>query len=175
MEVLRTALFISTIIITVLTVISVSAIDVGDSAPNFSLMQFDGDIFTLKDHRGYWVIVNFWSTECKPCVEELPDYAIVSRSKYDSVIVAAINVDNTERKLIEEYVSVLDYKGDLIWLCDPAGRIWKKYLPRDDLSDNMFALPYTVIIDQKGTVVDILVGKRTDLVNYLCDLLVTEY
>lgn len=40
--------------------------------PELSIKTLDGKIFNLADHKGNWVIMNFWATWCSPCIEELP-------------------------------------------------------------------------------------------------------
>ena len=37
-----------------------------------SIKTLDGKTFNLADHKGNWVILNFWATWCSPCIEELP-------------------------------------------------------------------------------------------------------
>ena len=40
-------------------------------AENFSLPSVSGDLQTLKQFKGSYVLVNFWSTDCLICVAEL--------------------------------------------------------------------------------------------------------
>ena len=40
--------------------------------PELSIKTLDGKPFNLADHKGNWVILNFWATWCSPCIEELP-------------------------------------------------------------------------------------------------------
>ena len=46
---------------------------VGAVAPPVSGSTLDGDHWDLDDQRGRWVLVNFFSTTCVPCVEEHPE------------------------------------------------------------------------------------------------------
>ena len=46
---------------------------VGAVAPPVVGTTVDGDAWDLDDHRGRWVLVNFFSTPCVPCVEEHPE------------------------------------------------------------------------------------------------------
>lgn len=43
----------------------------GDAAPDFTVSLFDGGSVRLSDLRGKTVLVNFWTTWCPPCREEL--------------------------------------------------------------------------------------------------------
>ncbi len=46
---------------------------VGAVAPPVVGTTVDGDAWDLDDQRGRWVLVNFFSTTCVPCVEEHPE------------------------------------------------------------------------------------------------------
>lgn len=46
---------------------------VGELAPVTQGTALDGSQFDLDDHAGEWVVVNFFSTTCQPCVIEHPE------------------------------------------------------------------------------------------------------
>lgn len=54
------------------TIDSYNGVQVGDTAPDFSLSLLNGDQVSLSDYRGKPVFVNFWATWCHYCVEEMP-------------------------------------------------------------------------------------------------------
>ena len=47
-------------------------VNVGDSAPNFSIQATNGKAMTRSDFGGKVLVLNFWATWCQPCVQELP-------------------------------------------------------------------------------------------------------
>lgn len=50
-----------------------SAAETAAAQPELSIKTLDGKTFNLADHKGNWVILNFWATWCSPCIKELPE------------------------------------------------------------------------------------------------------
>lgn len=61
-------------------------------APEFTLTGLNGETIRLVDLRGRVVFVNFWATDCEPCVRELPAFeAFMREQPPDGAVVLAVN------------------------------------------------------------------------------------
>lgn len=82
--------------------------EVGMTAPDFTLPVRSGETFTLSEHRGKVVVVNFWATWCTPCCEELPYFDQLHQEYGDKVTVVAIHSDLVTDD-IDAYLAQFDY------------------------------------------------------------------
>lgn len=136
------------------------AVKVGDAAPVFELKTLDGKKVNLKDYRGKGLILNFWGTWCKPCLEEMPDLnRLHDEYKDQGVEVLTVHVKNSPQQ-INQFFSALDEKINLKVALDD-GDVLKAY----DANN----LPNTFVIDKNGKIVAHHEAQmsRTDIKKYM--------
>lgn len=65
----------------------------GSQAADFALPALEGDTtIQLSDLRGRVVFVNFWATDCVPCVRELPAFeAFMQEQDENGAVILAVN------------------------------------------------------------------------------------
>jgi thiol-disulfide isomerase/thioredoxin len=54
-----------------------------DAMPALEVKTVDGKPWRLADHRGHWVVVNYWATWCGPCLKEMPDLSALDAMRED--------------------------------------------------------------------------------------------
>lgn len=115
-------------------------------APDFKLENIDGKFVQLSQEIGSGpIIISFWATWCKPCVEELTQYKSIFKD-YESkgLKVFAISTDN--EKTASKVRPMVKSKGlPFTILLDPNSEVARKYY--------VPSVPYTLILDQQGNIV----------------------
>ena len=122
------------------------------SAPDFLLMDMDGQQHSLKQYRGKVVIINFWATWCPPCIREMPSLQkLYEEFKSKSLVVLAINQWEDEDRVFE-YMGRLKPAPTFPILFDSDSKLSGLY--------KVQGLPSTYIINQQGKIVYRAKGGR---------------
>jgi len=119
----------------------------GEPAPHFAITSDSGKHLTPTEFGGKLLILNFWQTDCVPCVKELPSLNKLARAmRSQGLVVAAISGDEDRAKyrnfLRDHHVTLETYR-------DPSLTISKSF------GTSMF--PETYII-QDGRILRKVVG-----------------
>ncbi|WP_394237307.1 thiol-disulfide oxidoreductase ResA [Niallia oryzisoli] len=130
----------------------VQKVEVGEIAPDFTLVDLNGEKHQLSDYRGQGVFLNFWGTFCKPCEEEFP--YIDNQYKHfkdKGVQVLAVNVGETEFA-VKKFVERLELTFPVV--IDKTGEVQTTY--------GINPLPISFLIDKNGKVLKAHTGQLTE-------------
>ena len=121
-------------------------------APTLAVTTVDGKPFTLLEHRGKWVIVNFWATWCAPCIAEMPDISAFVSSRHD-VVAIGLAYEDTDKQEIVDFLDKrpVAYAIAQVDVNDP---------PKDFATPR--GLPTTYLIAPDGTVARHFLGPITE-------------
>jgi len=130
-----------------------ASIAVGDSAPSAELPRLDGSgTGSVGEHRGGWVLVNFWASWCSPCRDESPTLQRFYERNRDDVAVLGIDTQD----LSDDAADFVDEFGlTYPMLRDPD--------TESPLSDEYGAtgLPESFLVDPDGRLAAICRGPLT--------------
>lgn len=122
---------------------------IGKLAPDFSLVDLDGNPVELSALRGRPVIVNFWASWCVPCAEEFPLLREAHEHHADEglVVVGIVYQDRSQAA-----AAFMDANGaEWVAAADPDGAVAETY--------NVLGPPETFLIGRDGLIADRALGQ----------------
>lgn len=130
----------------------------GDQMPDFSMELLSGETFTLSEHAGKAVLVNFWATWCGPCVGELPDFEKLQQDYSDKLVILAVNCGESAGT-VEKFLAENGYTFAVH--ADESYR-WGGFLT---------GIPYTVVIGPDGTVAVTQLGGGAGMYSHYAEII----
>ena len=115
---------------------------VGELAPDFTLSALDSSEISLSEFRGKAVVVNFWTTWCPECSEEVGALQAIHEAYGDRVAVLGVNMREPPA-VIQPFVNKHNVTYPV--LLDRAEKVAKRY--------RVTGVPETWIIAPDGTAV----------------------
>jgi len=122
----------------------------GTAAAPFELRALDGRTVQWHELAGKVVILNFWATWCGPCKDEMPALERLRQQLDPSRAMLLTVTTDLQREGIKQFLAAMDVRLPVLF--DEDQDVSRAYMVR--------ALPTTVIIDRRGSLVGRAVGPR---------------
>lgn len=117
-----------------------------------SLPDIEGNTQALSQWRGNVLLINFWATWCAPCREEIPEFIEVQdKFREQGLILVGIAIDQKEK--VEMFIKEFGINYPIV-----VGDI-EAFSLADAMGNPQGALPYTVMINRDGEIVDSHLGR----------------
>jgi peroxiredoxin len=114
---------------------------IGSEAPNIAGKDLNGEPLDLSDYRGCVVLLTFWSTDCGPCMEMIPQkqklLTTFEGRRFTLLSVCRDEQVDVARKTVHE--RGIEWRT---WFDGAGGPIARDY--------NVLGLPTTFLLDQRG-------------------------
>lgn len=124
---------------------TLKTVAIGNIAPNIAIPDTEGNLISLHDHRGDYILLEFWASWCAPCRQEIPGLlSIYHRYQDRGFKVIAISVDKDR----QGWLNAID-KDELDWinLSNCAG--WDA----QSKSYGIKSIPQNFLLDPTGKII----------------------
>ena len=140
---------------------------IGKKAPSIELKDISGKKFSLSSLKGKVVLLQFWASQCPPCIRDLPSLdKIYQTYKNKKFVVVAVSTDS-DQEVVKKIVH--EQKISLPVVVDSQREVMNQY--------GVFALPTSFLINKKGHIVEQYIGekdwmsqKSTDTINKILEV-----
>jgi len=128
-----------------------TSVTVNQPAPDFSLKTLDDTLFELSEHRGKFLLLNFWATWCAPCKMEMASLEKLHRHfQSQDLTVIGISNDMFGARVVAPFIKAHDLTFSV--LLDPKLEVSNRY--------EVVGLPTTILLDREGNVIGVLNGAE---------------
>ena len=113
------------------------------AAPDFTVLDMDGNQVQFSDYAGKPIVLNFWAHWCGPCQMEMPDFQEAYLELGDSITFLMVNMTDGMRETIvvaSDFIAEKGYTFPVLY--DKASDAAATY--------GVYSLPTTYFIDAEG-------------------------
>ncbi|HET8885309.1 MAG TPA: TlpA disulfide reductase family protein [Salinimicrobium sp.] len=127
---------------------SLSAVDIGGKAPNFSAPTPTGEQFSLEEAMGKVTIIDFWASWCKPCRIENPNVVRIYNKYHDKGLnIIGVSLDKASQK--DKWLGAIE-EDKLTWHHVSNLQFWQEPIAQ---TYGVRSIPATFILNEDGIIV----------------------
>lgn len=128
----------------------------------FTLTDTEGSVFTEKNTRGKYLVVNFWATWCTPCLKEIPAFVEFYNQNSNHVEILGLDYEPVNLPVINEFVERFSINYPIILYTDTNDSEYSKF-------GEIVGMPTTLIYSPDGELIRTFMGEVTieDLDKYI--------
>ena len=126
-----------------------------ETAPDFTVQDSSDGVWSLSDFRGKPVILNFWSSNCPPCMAEMPLFQESWEQYGEEVQFMIVNLTDGYNDTFPDAMKVIEENGYTFPIFfDTTGAGAYAY--------QVYSIPMTFFIDEDGVIVSEHLGMLND-------------
>lgn len=124
-------------------------VNVGDQMVDGDLYDLEGNVRHLSEFKEKYILLDFWSQGCGPCLQSFPEIKEVAESYKEDLVIVSINSDPKDR-----WLDFIERKG-------LTGNQWNELAKEATGLAAVYqvtAIPHYVMISPEGVVLDMWKG-----------------
>lgn len=128
---------------------------IGESIIEVELFDLNGKLHSLRDYHEKYVLLDFWSMACYPCILAAPELRELNEKYSDRITIIGVNLD-TKLELWREATK----RDSITWINLSDG---KGTFAGAGVAYGINGLPTYILIDPQGTILDRWTGFKEGL------------
>ena len=122
-----------------------------NKAPNLKVSSTKGETMMIYDKNYKFTIINFWATDCPGCIKEMPQLAdAYNKYKKQGIQIIAISMFYDPPSQVLNFIKKNEIPFPIV--IDADNKIAQRF-------ENIRLTPTSVLINQKGQIIDQIVGE----------------
>jgi len=121
---------------------------------SFSLTDTKGVIFTEKNTRGKYLVINFWATWCTPCLKEIPAFVKFYEENSDHVEILGLDFEPVDLEIINDYVGRFSINYPIVLYNEDNDSEYSNF-------GEIIGMPTTQIYSPEGELLHTFMGEIT--------------
>lgn len=121
------------------------------AAPDFTVLDNNGEKLKLSDIKGKPVVVNFWASWCPPCKNEMPDFEKAYQKYGNDISFMIVNMTDGQRETVEKAKSHIEENGYTF-------PVYYDYEMSAAYAYQVNSIPATYFVDKDGNLVTYAAG-----------------
>lgn len=121
------------------------------TAPDFTVVDGEGNEVKLSDFFGKPIVLNFWASWCGPCKREMPDFEEVYRELGDDVVFMIVNLTDGRYETMDSAQSFINSMGYTF-------PVYFDITEEAAYTYNIVSIPTTYFISARGNLIALAEG-----------------
>ena len=121
---------------------------------SFSLTDTKCVMFTEKNTRGKYLVINFWATWCTPCLKEIPAFVKFYEENSDHVEILGLDFEPVDLEIINDYVGRFSINYPIVLYNEDNDSEYSNF-------GEIVGMPTTQIYSPEGELLHTFMGEIT--------------